>query len=109
MRFETILRFLQTTPLTLRNLPELGFGVRPFVAVGVVLERKLVEGLLDLPLGGISGHAEDVVVVPLGEDELGDEQHEHCKQQHRLRRGHVCCFSPPSLLTPLLAAVRTAV
>lgn len=68
----------ENRPLTLSDLPELGFGVWPLVSVRVVFECQLVEGLLDLALGSISGHPEYVVVVPLGQDELGDEQHKHC-------------------------------
>lgn len=68
----------KATPRTLRYFSELGFGVRPLVSVRVVLQGQLVEGLLDLALGGIFGHPQYVVVVPLGQDELGDEQNMHC-------------------------------
>lgn len=56
--------------LTLCYFSEFGLGVWALVSVRVVLEGQLVEGLLDLALGGVSGDPQYVVVVPLGQDEL---------------------------------------
>ena len=47
-----------------RCLLELVFGVRVFgVAVGVVQQRQLAVGGLDLLLAGVPAHAENLVVV----------------------------------------------
>lgn len=63
-----------TVSLTLGYFSELCLRVRALVSVRMVLEGQLVEGLLDLALGGISGHTQDFIVVLFGQDELGDEQ-----------------------------------
>lgn len=71
---------------------EFGFGIWPLVSVRMVLQGQLVEGFLDLTLGGIFGNPQDVVVVPLCQDELRDQQHMNRQQQHRLNRGHTAGF-----------------
>lgn len=76
------------TQLTLCHLPELGLSVGALVSVRVVLQGQLVESLFDQAVGGIFGHPQYVVVVPLGQDELGDHQDMHREEQRRLCRGH---------------------
>jgi hypothetical protein len=38
------------------------FGIRPFVAIGVVAQRELAKRILDRPLLGVAGNPEDFIV-----------------------------------------------
>ena len=52
--------------VSLRDLLKPFLGARFFVAVRMVFQRKLAEGILDCFLVGVTGNTKDFVIVALG-------------------------------------------